>query len=83
MGFEVIWGVLILFFVILIVFFAPTLLAVALRREGIFSILAVNYLPSLIGWAFLGWVIAMAWAIFGAGAKPRPKAPRAKWDILP
>lgn len=73
MGSEVIWGMGILYFMICIVLFASTLLAVALRRESIFSVLAVNYLPSLIGWAFLGW----------ARAKPRPAAPRAKWDTLP
>lgn len=53
-----IMGFLCLFFC-LAFYFTPTIIAVVRKHNNIAPILVVNF---FLGWAFVGWVIAMTWA---------------------
>jgi len=58
------------FLTLLILYFAPALMAV--RKKGAAGIVALNL---LLGWTVLGWIIALVWAL----AAPRSLA-RPLWD---
>jgi hypothetical protein len=49
----------------------PTIVARHRRCEGYYGILVVNL---FLGWTFIGWVVALAWA---ASGKTEPKAAEA------
>jgi hypothetical protein len=44
----------------LAVYFVPTIVAVARRAKNVLGIVLVNIFA---GWTFIGWVIALVWAI--------------------
>jgi hypothetical protein len=41
-------------------YFVPTLVAALARKRNAFAIFALNL---LLGWTFLGWVLAMVWSV--------------------
>ncbi len=57
--FAGIWGILV--FVISIgIYFLPTIIAIARRRDNILAIFLLNF---FLGWTFIGWVVALVWSI--------------------
>jgi len=44
----------------LAVYFVPTIIAVARRARNVLGIVLLNIFA---GWTFIGWVIALVWAI--------------------
>lgn len=49
-----------MFFVGLGIYFAPTIVAVATKHTDVGAIFLVNF---FFGWSGIGWVAAMLWAI--------------------
>lgn len=45
--------------VLLVLYFLPTILAWARSAKGMDGVLIINL---FLGWTFVGWVIALAWA---------------------
>lgn len=45
--------------VMMLIYFVPTLLALAVKNRQAAAIFALN---SLLGWTLLGWVVALIWA---------------------
>lgn len=43
-----------------ILYFIPSIIALFHKRENKFAIFALNF---LLGWTFIGWVIALVWAL--------------------
>lgn len=43
-----------------LVYFAPTAIALLRRHHAFASIAVVN---TLLGWTFIGWVVALAWSV--------------------
>ena len=62
-------GALILFLLIAAAYFAPTIVAVVRHHHQTGSIVVINL---LLGWTFVGWVVALAMA---CGAVRAPGAP--------
>jgi membrane-bound acyltransferase YfiQ involved in biofilm formation len=56
---EIILGLVVLF-VAFYVYFAPAIIANAKGHRNFPAIAAVNV---LLGWTFLGWVVALVWAL--------------------
>ncbi len=57
--FAGIWGILV--FVISIgIYFLPTIIAIARRRDNILAIFLLNF---FLGWTFIGWVVALVWSV--------------------
>jgi hypothetical protein len=50
-------------------YFVPTLLAARLKHRNIAAIFALNF---CLGWTFIGWVVALVWAL----VKPSEERPR-------
>lgn len=50
-----------------VVYFVPLLVAVCRHHHQVWPIAIVN---ALLGWTFVGWVVALAWAF--STVKPRP-----------
>jgi Superinfection immunity protein len=46
--------------VFLIMYFLPTIVAVCRRAKGDCGVLVINV---FLGWTFIGWVVALAWAV--------------------
>lgn len=46
--------------IVLGVYFLPTIQAFTAKKRNAASIAVVNL---FLGWTFLGWVVAMAWAV--------------------
>lgn len=44
----------------LALYFLPTIIAVAGKRRNTLAIFLLNL---LLGWTFIGWVIALVWAV--------------------
>ena len=55
---------------LLVLFFAPNMIAYARGHRSAHAILALNI---LLGWTALGWIIAMVWALTG-NVKAKEKA---------
>ncbi|WP_037460101.1 superinfection immunity protein [Skermanella stibiiresistens] len=53
-GFLVIMGIAI------VIYFAPTFIAVERRHHQMWAIVATNI---IFGWTFIGWGLAMIWAV--------------------
>lgn len=53
--FSFIWGVL-----GLAIYFLPTILALVMRKRNAVGIILLNI---FLGWTFIGWVIALVWAL--------------------
>jgi hypothetical protein len=51
---------LILFLICLFVYFLPSIVAIARKRDNNGAIFALNI---LLGWSFVGWVISFVWAV--------------------
>ena len=51
---------IVLFIVILVFYFLPSIIASASDRPNAGAIIALNL---FLGWTFLGWVIALVWAL--------------------
>jgi hypothetical protein len=48
------------FLVSVLFYFLPTIIAVAGHRRNAFPIFLLNL---LLGWTFVGWVIALVWSV--------------------
>lgn len=57
--FASIFGVIVFIFSSAI-YFLPTIIAVAGRRRNTFAIFLLNL---LLGWTFIGWVVALVWSV--------------------
>ena len=55
---EIIFG-LFLVFLLCVLYFLPTIIAVAKKKQAQCGIAVVNI---FLGWTFVGWVVALAWA---------------------
>jgi hypothetical protein len=44
----------------LLMYFLPTILAIARSKRDLIAILVLNL---LLGWTFIGWIIALVWAL--------------------
>lgn len=47
-------------FIILALYFVPTILAFVNKKDNKASIGALNF---FLGWTFIGWVVALVWAL--------------------
>lgn len=56
---DIFWG---LFFILagLAIYFAPAIVAAKRDHKNFGSIMALNF---FLGWTFLGWVVALVWAL--------------------
>ncbi len=59
-------------FVIAVVYFLPALLA---SHRGCKATAAIAIIDLFLGWTFVGWVAALAWAVSGEKRPPRPDVP--------
>jgi hypothetical protein len=50
--------VLLILVMVLLVYFLPT--AVAIGKKSLLGVFIINF---FLGWTFIGWVIALAWAV--------------------
>ena len=46
----------------LIVYFIPTIVAIVRHHRNLLAIILVNI---FLGWTFIGWLVALIWAIVG------------------
>lgn len=44
----------------LALYFLPTIIALARRRHNTLAIFLLNF---FLGWTFVGWVVALVWAV--------------------
>lgn len=51
---------LVLFLILCVPYFIPTIVAYSRQKTNRNAILAVNV---LLGWTFVGWVVALVWAL--------------------
>ena len=59
--FGSIFGI-IAFIIGLIIYFIPTIVAVMRHHRNLLAIILVNL---FLGWTFIGWIVALIWAIVG------------------
>jgi prepilin signal peptidase PulO-like enzyme (type II secretory pathway) len=52
-------GVLLLLSFLFCIYFMPSIMACGRRHPNVTAIIVINL---FLGWTFLGWVIALAWA---------------------
>ncbi|MEN8613689.1 superinfection immunity protein [Dehalogenimonas sp. THU2] len=57
--FASIFGI-ISFIISLVIYFLPTTIAIARKRRNTGAIFLLNL---LLGWTFIGWVVALVWAV--------------------
>jgi hypothetical protein len=50
----------IMFILALVVYFLPTIIALAKKRRNTLAIFLLNF---FLGWTFIGWVVALVWAV--------------------
>ena len=62
---------LIMLFVLLVPYFAPTIIGAVRKTRNTFAIFALNL---LLGWTVIGWIVALVWALTSdasdGGARP-------------
>jgi hypothetical protein len=44
----------------ILVYFIPTMIAIARKHKNALAIFLVNF---FLGWSFIGWVVALVWAV--------------------
>jgi ABC-type transport system involved in cytochrome c biogenesis permease component len=66
-NYDAVWGGLILLGLIVLVYFIPMYVAYYRGHPNAMAIFALNL---LLGWTFIGWVIALVWALTAVD-KPR------------
>lgn len=52
--------IVILLIIFLSIYFFPTLVALVRKKRNVGAIFALNL---LLGWSFVGWVIALVWSL--------------------
>lgn len=67
----------ILVIIIIALYFVPSLVAVLRRAKGTSGVVVLNL---FLGWTFIGWVVALAWA---AAAAPEVPIPSTRVPTLP
>ncbi len=50
----------VLMLISVIIYFAPSLIAIVRDHKSVLALLALNL---LLGWTFLGWVAALVWSL--------------------
>lgn len=75
---------------IIFFFFLPTVVAMARRHRSAGAVFALNL---LLGWTFIGWVVALIWALTSqrpvylqvapAAPPPAPRARKPQHDRIP
>jgi hypothetical protein len=58
------------FVVLLIIYFAPTIIAMVRRLDDAPIVFLINL---FLGWSVIGWIAVMAWACFDDDFKKCPK----------
>jgi hypothetical protein len=48
----------------IVIYLLPSFIVLARRRNNALAIIALNI---LLGWTFIGWVVALVWALTGGG----------------
>lgn len=78
---DIVSGVLGMFMLValIVMYFLPTILAVSLRRLHVGGIAIIN---TLLGWTFLGWVAALAWACADSVVPPLEPPSRLPADMI-
>lgn len=56
----------VIFAAAVVVYFMPTVMAAGGGHRSVMGVLVLNL---FLGWTFLGWVIALAWACSDSGAR--------------
>lgn len=54
------FGIFVLVFLCLGLYFTPTLIAFLRKKSNLTSIFVLNL---LLGWSFIGWVVSLVWAL--------------------
>ncbi len=54
-------------YIYFILYFVPTLVA---RFRGLETVRGIGVVNLFLGWTFIGWVVALAWAL--TGKRPAP-----------
>jgi hypothetical protein len=57
---DILWGIVALLVVAAIVYFIPSIVALVRGRQDHAYIFALNM---FLGWTFIGWVVALLWAM--------------------
>lgn len=65
---------------LLAIYFAPTIVAIVRGHSSMAAIIIVNV---FLGWTFVGWVVALAWAAAHFKPKPLPILDLAQYPRLP
>ena len=65
-------GGMIAFAASLLVYFLPSIIADRRSLQNTLSIFCLNF---FLGWTFIGWVIALCWAVSGTAARRVANAP--------
>lgn len=47
-------------FIIILIYFIPSISAYSRKKKNASSILVVNF---FLGWTFIGWIVALSWAL--------------------
>ncbi len=71
---DIIFG-MILFFAMVAIYLAPSLVAATRHHHNGAAIFVINL---FLGWTFIGWVVALAWAC--AGVKLEDEGSRSRHD---
>jgi hypothetical protein len=59
---------------LLVLYFVPTIIALARKQRNTVAIAVLNF---FLGWTFVGWVVALVWALTETHAAPaRDQTPR-------
>lgn len=69
----------ILFFFLIIIYFVPGVVASWRNHK---NTLAIGMLNFFLGWTFIGWVIALVWAVTDDG-RPKPKRQEVEPQEIP
>ena len=71
-------GALVTLAILFLLYFVPTWIAGARNHHNQYAILALNL---FLGWTFVGWVVALVWALTAVNKAQQPghKAQVEKW----
>lgn len=62
---------------LLVLYFLPTLLAALRRSKRGWGVMVINV---FLGWTFIGWVVALAWAV-SSDRQERPTKPHRSFRL--
>ena len=66
--------------ILAVLYFIPSIVAWARSVKNVGSIIVVNV---FLGWTFIGWVVALAWACSSSKQQPTAPPPGSGWAQVP